>query len=258
MTSWYTATGGEVTFNEYGDNGWNNFLLVVGASRAVKIEEADLDGAAGQALPGAWLWGIGYLRIDTDACTDSIAEEYGTAYQVALHELGHVLGLQHEHQRADRNTYIDVTYNWENYLNYGPLPEITKKKEYSRIVWGSKKVWGVRIWYPVLEYYTVSYPLFAKTDWDFDSIMLYPYFRIKPPYDNTRNGFNEVGFYQTKKNFKISQKDIELIKWLYYIEQAGVHYVFFGKKNTDWYTGSLCSNYPFRMRTRRVLLQIYC
>jgi len=65
------------------------------------------------------------------------------------------------------------------------------------------------------EYYTVSYPLFAKTDWDFDSIMLDPYFRIKPPYDNTRNGFNEVGFYQTKKNVKISQKDIELIKWLY-------------------------------------------
>lgn len=65
------------------------------------------------------------------------------------------------------------------------------------------------------EYDTVSYPLFAKTDWDFDSIMLYPNFRIKPPYDNTRNGFNEVGFYQTKKNVKISQKDIELIKWLY-------------------------------------------
>jgi hypothetical protein len=93
---------------------------------------------------------------------DSTAEAYGTAYQVALHELGHVLGLQHKHQRADRDTYIDVNAEWYEFINYGTLPEITLSSNHSRIVWNSKKVSGVKLWYPVLEFYTISNPQFAK------------------------------------------------------------------------------------------------
>lgn len=216
MNQWTTATGGEVTFNEYDDNYWNNLLLGIGVSRAVKIEKADLGSkTAGQALPGAWLWGIGYLRIDTDNCTDSTAEVYGSAYQVALHELGHVLGLQHEHQRADRNTYIDVDVEWDEWINKGKLPEITLSSHHSRIVWNSKKVWRVRIWYPVLEFYTISNPQFDKTEWDFDSIMMYPNIKIKAPYANNRNGVLYGNVYYTKKNVRITPKDIELIKRLY-------------------------------------------
>lgn len=33
-------------------------------------------------------------------------------YSILLHELGHCLGLQHEHQRPDRNKYIEVS--WDN------------------------------------------------------------------------------------------------------------------------------------------------
>ena len=44
------------------------------------------------------------------------SESYMLLYQVTpliiLHELGHCLGLQHEHQRHDRNDYIKV--HWKN------------------------------------------------------------------------------------------------------------------------------------------------
>lgn len=214
MDRWDSDTGGAVEFNEYDDNSWNNFLLAIGVTRMVLIEEAKMN-AAGKALPGAWLWGLGSLHLNPDKCIDSVAEIPGSAYTVALHELGHVLGLQHEHQRADRDTYIDVNAEWYEFINMGKLPEITIYTDSFRIVWRSKKLWSVRIWYPVMDWYKVAHPQFEKTAWDFDSIMLYSGFKIKDPYANTVNGVYDKGIYKTKNNVKPSAKDIEIIHRLY-------------------------------------------
>jgi hypothetical protein len=48
-----------------------------------------------------------------------ISELYGTS----LHELGHCLGLWHEHQRYDRDQYIQVDSNYLNDDNYKLIPE---------------------------------------------------------------------------------------------------------------------------------------
>merc|ERR1712228_1158572 len=41
-----------------------------------------------------------------------------TSGWLAMHELGHVLGLVHEHQRADRDRYVKVA--WENIFDPEP------------------------------------------------------------------------------------------------------------------------------------------
>ncbi|UQN07942.1 M12 family metallopeptidase [Deinococcus sp. QL22] len=38
-----------------------------------------------------------------------------------LHEMGHVVGLNHEHQRCDRDTFVDLNYSWWDFLNYNKL-----------------------------------------------------------------------------------------------------------------------------------------
>ena len=81
---------------------------------------------------------------------------------------------------------------------------------------GDKKGCGIRVLYPVMEWYAVAHPQFENTGWDFNSIMLYPNIKIRPNYANSIDGYlAEDGSYCTNYNVKISPKDVEIIRRLY-------------------------------------------
>jgi hypothetical protein len=205
MTRWETATGREVKFKEFSESGWDWFLVVIGALHMVRIEERTLSDASGKALPGSWPWGISYLYLDPNECSLDGSPSTYPVYSVALHELGHVLGLQHEHERADRDTYLDISgFRLSEWLTLVS----------TRLVWRSVRVLFITIYYPVFETYTEFFSSCVKTAWDWGSIMLYENLRIQPKHVNTTNGKPDNPNV-TKYNTDLSTKDIEIIKTLY-------------------------------------------
>lgn len=94
------------------------------------------------------------MRVNADEWLSSIGENnsechmvFGRAYSnvdVIIHELGHCLGLMHEHQRPDRDDYVRIV--WDNILS---------GKEYN--------------------FEIVDNPIFVEEDYDYDfqSIMHY-------------------------------------------------------------------------------------
>jgi hypothetical protein len=211
MDRWQSATGGKVRFNKFSESGWDWFLLIIGSLHIVRIEEKSLGAnTTGQALPGSFAWGISYLYLDPVKCEQNavltVKAGRNTAYTVALHELGHVLGLQHEHERTDRDTYLNISgFKLTEWLFLAS----------TRLVWRSTRVWFITIWYPVWVSWTDTVSSCVKTSWDWNSIMLYDGKQIRPAYANSTNGILKNGVYVTRYNTDLSAKDIEIIKTLY-------------------------------------------
>ncbi len=98
------------------------------------------------------------------------------------HELGHVLGLLHEHQRFDRNDYIFVDYDnissdWHD--QYDIIDNVVSYTVTVPTLKCAKKVWGICYWWePVMEEQTVEFEVaYALTDYDYESIMHYPCYK---------------------------------------------------------------------------------
>lgn len=98
------------------------------------------------------------------------------------HELGHVLGLLHEHQRYDRDNYIAVDYNvipseWQD--SYDIIDNIKSYTVTIPAVRCAKKVWKICYWWEPYEYdVTISFEVaYALTGYDYDSIMHYGCFQ---------------------------------------------------------------------------------
>ncbi len=141
MKTWNRETGGKVRFEEFQSNGWDQFLVNHGLKDIVTISNMSHSGSSnGRATIGAT--GNGSLEMD------SILTKNKEITRTAHHELGHVLGLLHEHQRYDRDEWINV---------------IKKGSNYDKI----PKFIGPR---------GASYTFKA---FDVDSVMLYEGFRIK-------------------------------------------------------------------------------
>ena len=220
MNDWETASGGKVKFIEVDLNFYNNPLLTIVAATGfvpvVKISEKVLGkDIAGKAAPGVMPIGLNYLYIDPSVPNGEREDpNKQNAYSVSLHELGHVLGLQHEHQRADRDDYIRVT---ETDSNYKKIPEVVLTTISGiRLVWKSTKILFVTIWYPVI---VIDYNYnnqFQKTSFDFLSIMMYSGLEIKhSSYKNAAYGDKYGTIWRTKYTSCLSDSDKAFIKKLY-------------------------------------------
>lgn len=106
MSDWTKSSASKVTFTELSSTLWRKFLWSIGLSKHVLIEKKDLvAGASGQSKVGRVAW-----------ATMAIDSEFTDDIRTVRHELGHVLGLLHEHQRPDRDNYIKV--KWDNVIGF--------------------------------------------------------------------------------------------------------------------------------------------
>lgn len=198
MSTWSSATGNRVGWRELPDNGWNNFLTSIFILSYVKIFDYDFSGSVlGDANIGYYS-GPHELRVKTNLSGQALQ-------RVPLHELGHVLGLYHEHQRWNRDDYI-IVENASDTVNYGKIP-----KEISgwRWEWKTMRIlwWSISIPYPCWWTKTNSY---TTGDFDFNSIMLYPYLDVHSHKQHLNDGEPE-----TKYNLTLSPHDIEMVLRIY-------------------------------------------
>lgn len=94
MNEWENAMNNVRKFVEIEDNGWNRFVWGAGTDYHVVVSTGNDPGVSTSSV-GAVPWAFVHMS------PISSKGDY-------LHELGHTLGLIHEHQRPDRNDYIIV------------------------------------------------------------------------------------------------------------------------------------------------------
>jgi len=133
MADWKTASNNKITFSEITTNvNWNKTCWIMGWKYFLRISSLSKGNFNGQATLGKVPWAI--MEFTSGAW-------YPRTYR---HELGHVLGLYHEHQRPDRDTYI--TYHSNN-------AESGSGSQFSKMTAGSYNYYG--------------------STFDFNSIMIY-------------------------------------------------------------------------------------
>ena len=131
MDDWKAAANNKITFSEITKNvGWNKTCWALGLKYFSKISK--ISGNSSRSTLGKVPWAI--LDFTSGA-------SYPRNYR---HELGHTLGLYHEHQRRDRDDY--VKYNSNNV-------ESGQGSQFSKMTAGSDNYYG--------------------STFDFNSIMLY-------------------------------------------------------------------------------------
>lgn len=98
MAVWETASNYAIHFREINDNGWNRFSWGIGCNYHVCLSNTGDPNVAGNSSIGCVPWAMIQLSINADDGS-------------CLHELGHTLGLHHEHCRPDRDCYINIDWN---------------------------------------------------------------------------------------------------------------------------------------------------
>ena len=198
MATWGRETGKIVLIEHSSSDWWTQWQIDLGVIGVVKIEDAPLIGKSGEATVGTFGGETG-LRLKTGITGAELS-------RTALHEFGHTLGLQHEHQRYDRDTYITVSYTGPA---YDIIPHYIEgfRWQYLRVKVG---FWTIYIPYPVFWKEEQS-RLFGN--FDFRSIMIYEGFPIKDTPLARNAGFLPGS--RVPYNTTLSPQDISAIRQIY-------------------------------------------
>jgi hypothetical protein len=203
MNTWTESTSGRVRFREFfKSDGWIMFLIGIGSLDVVYYHDASVPRSSAGDL--AYLhFSLGILTLNRDLTEATQLD------RTVLHELGHVLGLKHEQQRADRDSFVIVPEGDSN--------NALIKQHRSDFSWCSYtiKIWRKRftIWYPCFWKRTHSV---LTGDFDYNSIMLYPRLEIRNPDANCTNGVRDInGVCRTRPNNTLSATDVNTILRLY-------------------------------------------
>ena len=204
MNEWEKGTNYKVQFEEVPTNGLLETQSSLHLNGVITIKNED-GNFAGSSYVG-YMPGNSYLSLN-----ERVLASYSDkkAKGTCLHELGHVLGLQHEHQRWDRDKYIafDDPNDKKDTNNYGIIPKTKQTIKWVSQYWWTVFLIGVPIVYPVKETVTNS---ITYGEFDYDSIMMYPAtFRAKV----AKQGYKIGDMIERKQT--LSTNDIAAIKAMY-------------------------------------------
>lgn len=172
MQQWSLADNNYIYFSQIADNGWNRFTWGIGCNYHLCLSVETDANCAGSASVGCVPWAV--IKMNHSA--------YERSY---LHELGHVLCLEHEIKRADRDLYINVHYD-------------RIKKGYKSNFWKSSTFSALPLGY-----------------FDFESIMMYgPYAFSMPGYGQTIERIDGNPYYDLGNT--LSEDDKRCIKIIYH------------------------------------------
>lgn len=198
---WETKTGSVINFTEISAIGGSIARAFGGA--VILIQEKVLDGAYGQSRLGR-TYGA-YVQLNPNIKSNS-----NLFNRVPRHELGHAIGLHHEHQRWDRDAFL--SYDNESKKNGSNYKKIEKNTKMIQLHFKKIKTWWKTYYIPYISYDTIRQSL-TPTEYDYNSIMHYYYDQLYARAKLTRQGYN-VGDKIIMKT-TISDLDAQTIKSWY-------------------------------------------